>query len=122
MKPSIKSLDDEWTAAVKKRDGYKCVHCDKVVGLNAHHIFSRSKRSTRWYLLNGILLCCSCHMLSSGFSAHKTPTEFTEWVKEYLGEKQYDQLRQKAYSIDKRPLDEIQNDLKFDALHIFLTE
>lgn len=46
-------------------------------------------------------LCSGHHTLSSTFSAHKTPIEFTEWLKEYLGEEKYDELRAEARIIKK---------------------
>jgi hypothetical protein len=50
------------------------------------------------------------HVFSSGFSAHKTPAEFIEWIKELKGEEWYDALRLKANSIDKRPMDQIRDE------------
>lgn len=105
MKVSIKRLDDLWSEKIKQRDNFKCVKCGKDKYLNSHHIFSRSKRSTRWYLPNGITLCVGCHTFSSNFSAHKTPAEFIEFVKTRNGEQWYDDLRRQANSIDKNKND-----------------
>lgn len=110
-KHSVTSFDTLWANLVKKRDG-KCLYCGKTEGLNAHHIFSRSKRSTRWYVPNGVTLCVTHHVFSSSFSAHKTPAEFVEWIKELKGEEWYQELRAKANEIDKRPMDEISSELK----------
>ena len=105
--PSIAAVDAKWSFAVKKRAGFKCEHCGKHTGLNSHHIFSRSNRATRWHVPNGICLCVACHTFSSKFSAHKTPTEFTEWLKEHLGEDAYGSLRLRARNSEKRKLSEI---------------
>lgn len=94
-----KGLMDEWARKVKERAGNKCEYCGKTENLNSHHIFSRSNQSTRYDLLNGCCLCSGCHTLSSKFSAHKTPAEFIEWLKEYRGLEAYELLRQKAKSI-----------------------
>lgn len=51
-------------------------------------------------------------MLSSDFSAHQTPTEFTEWVKEYRGDKWYAELRRQAYTPLMPNLELIQAGLK----------
>lgn len=91
-----KSLDNAWSLVVKLIAGEKCEVCGKTNALNSHHVYSRSKRSTRWHIPNGICLCAGCHVFSSTFSAHKTPTEFTEWIKEYRGEQWYNNLREKA--------------------------
>ena len=80
-----KKLDDAWSEAVKVRDNYTCQYCGKQTTLNSHHIFSRSNKSTRWDIGNGITLCVSHHTFNSKFSAHKTPTEFTYWLEERMG-------------------------------------
>lgn len=95
-KKEIKKLDDLWSAKIKRIAGNKCEYCGKTNTLNSHHIFSRSNRSTRWDIDNGICLCVAHHTFSSQFSAHKTPMEFSEWIKELRGEDWfYDLLRRK---------------------------
>jgi hypothetical protein len=96
-----KQLDDAWSLLVKLMAGNQCEYCGKQGLLNSHHVFSRSKKSTRWSLPNGICLCVGHHTFSSSFSAHKTPTEFTEWIKEKRGEDWYVRLRISAHSISK---------------------
>lgn len=97
-----KKKDKKWADDIKERDGFKCVKCKKDTYLNAHHIFSRSNYSTRWDLDNGITLCSGCHVFSSKFSAHKTPVEFIEWLKDLRGNEWYEELRLKARQIYKR--------------------
>lgn len=97
----IKVLDDKWSRLVKERDGNKCVYCGKTDYLNSHHIFSRSNKSTRWYLPNGITLCVGHHTFSTKFSAHKTPMEFAEWIKGKNGADWYEDLLRKASQVDK---------------------
>ncbi len=98
--PKIQVLDDLWSKKIKQRDGKKCVYCGEQNYLNSHHIFSKTKRSLRWALKNGITLCSSHHTLSSLFSAHKTPAEFVEWIKEKWGIKWYESLREMARKTD----------------------
>lgn len=91
-----------WSEAVKVRDGYKCIYCGKTsdeVRLNSHHVFSRRHNSVRYDLDNGITLCCGHHDLYP-FSAHQSPA-FTEWIIDYLGEKQYNELKERANQIKK---------------------
>lgn len=92
-----KKLDEAWSLLVKLRAGMKCEYCGKETTLNSHHIYSRSKRSTRWDIDNGICLCVSHHTFNSGFSAHKTPLEFIDWLKEYKGEQFIIKLKHKAH-------------------------
>ncbi len=96
-----KRLDDAWSLLVKLKAGNKCEYCGKTSYLNSHHIYSRSKKSTRWHVKNGISLCSGHHVLSSVFSAHKTPLSFIDWLKDYRGEKAIDNLRLRANSVCK---------------------
>jgi hypothetical protein len=64
--------------------------------LNAHHIFSRHNKSTRWDIDNGICLCAGCHVFSDQFSAHKTPSEFTYWLEKQYSREYIEILWQKA--------------------------
>ena len=48
---------------------------------------------------NGVCLCAGHHVFKSDFSAHKTPTEFVEWIKVYRGLEWYERLRSKATEI-----------------------
>jgi hypothetical protein len=96
-----KKLDDAWSLLVKLRAGMKCEYCGKETHLNSHHIYSRSKKSTRWDTENGICLCVAHHVFSSGFSAHKTPLEFIDWLKTYKNVEQIDNLKLKANSTVK---------------------
>ena len=94
-------LDTLWSELIKALAGYKCEYCGKETTLNSHHIYSRSKKSTRWALNNGVCLCVAHHTFSSSFSAHKTPVEFTEWLNEYKGTEFIDSLRLEANSTKK---------------------
>ena len=90
-----KKLDEAWSKLVKLRDK-KCMYCGKTDYLNAHHIYSRSKRSVRWDIDNGIALCVAHHVFSSTFSAHKTPLEFIKWLEKFKGSDFIDKLTLKA--------------------------
>ena len=106
-KPTDKQLCELWSAVVKLYDDKVCAYCGKTTYLNSHHIFSRSNMSTRYSINNGITLCAGCHTLSSRFSAHKTPVEFVEWIKEKRGEEWYSSLRLLAKSSKKYTKDEL---------------
>lgn len=93
--------DIEWAKLVKEQAGHKCEYCGKTETLNSHHIFSRSNRSVRWDVDNGVCLCVAHHTFSSAFSAHKSPIEFIIWLQEKRGQEWYDNLRIKARSIYK---------------------
>lgn len=94
-------LDIAWSKLVKLQGKNKCEYCGKTTYLNSHHIYSRSKKSTRWNTDNGISLCVGHHTFSSKFSAHKTPLEFVDWLKKYKGEDFILRLRLKANYVSK---------------------
>lgn len=89
-------LDDAWSLKVKELADFKCEYCGKATMLNSHHVYSRSNKAVRWDTENGVCLCVGHHTFSSGFSAHKTPLEFIEWLKGHRGEERVDALRVKA--------------------------
>ena len=95
----IDKLDKLWSDKVKSVG--KCDYCGKTSYLNSHHIFSRSNYSVRWDLDNGICLCSGHHTLSSSFSAHKSPAEFTIYIIEKRGQEWFDSLRSKANNVVK---------------------
>lgn len=91
-----KRLDDVWRVIVKLRAGSRCEKCGKTKNLNSHHIFGRRNKSLRWNLTNGCCLCPACHVFSSTFSAHQTPTAFTMWIIGERGEEWHEELMQLA--------------------------
>jgi len=98
-----KQLDDLWSVLVKKIAGYRCEYCGLDRHLTSHHIFSRSSKSVRWDLENGLCLCAEHHTISRN-SAHGSPKKFKEWLKNYKGEEWYDSLSFEAkrpYKINK---------------------
>jgi len=97
-----KKLDDAWSLLVKLIAGNQCEYCRNTQTLNSHHVFTRSNKSTRWDELNGICLCASHHTLNSKFSAHGTPTIFSEWIINKRGENWHNLLRLRAHSDGKR--------------------
>jgi len=86
-------LDKLWVKQIHARG--ICEYCGSTGRLNAHHIHTRSNKSTRWDLENGILLCVHHHVWGK-FSAHKTPLDFHKWLVEYMGIKKYKALQKRA--------------------------
>lgn len=94
-KSDLKLCDKIRSNLVKLKAWCKCEHCWKTEKLNSHHIFSRINYSTRFDLENGVCLCVWCHTMSSKFSAHRTPMEFADRIKEYRWEERYNNLKLK---------------------------
>jgi ribosomal protein S14 len=96
-KKERKELDTLWSKLVKLRAGNKCEKCGRKDTLISHHIYSRSNPAVRWDERNGCCLCVSHHTFSAQFSAHKTPIEFIEWLREKRGETWYQTIRMVAF-------------------------
>lgn len=109
--PSIAMCDKLVRLAALKKYGEKCAICGKDGGLNVHHIFGRTNRSVRWDLDNLIPLCVYHHVWGK-FSAHLSPIEFIEFVKDKRGNEWYKRLRLKATTPTKINRTEIYNQLK----------
>jgi len=105
-----KVADILWSKII--RQAGECAYCGSTEHLNAHHIFSRSNRSTRWDLDNWICLCAGHHTFSNEFSAHKTPTEFTYWLEEKWWVKRIENIARQARSVDKVDIQEVIDKLK----------
>lgn len=90
----LSPADQAWAALVKTRDAYTCRRCLRPFpegerrGLHAHHVFTRSRRSTRHMVQNGVSLCFGDHRW-----AHSNPLEFHDWIRGELGPAEYDHLR-----------------------------
>ena len=107
-KSEINKLDDIWRDKVKERVNYKCEYGVDCSGrVNAHHIFGRRSFSVRWNLNNGACLCAKHHTFDSKFSAHQTPTIFTDWIKEKRGEDWYNDLVFRHNQIYKGDYEEV---------------
>jgi hypothetical protein len=104
-KPTITNLTrklDKLVSEIVRKRGY-CAWCKKTEGLECCHIFSRRYRSVRWFLGNLVCLCHSHH-----FYAHSNPVLFTEFIQEYLGDYEYEQLKLKARMIIKWTIPDLQ--------------
>jgi len=116
----IKLLDHWWSIQIKTHDNYTCVWCgkkhneiikkqiskdvfrDSKVMIQAAHIISRKKWSTKWDLDNGISLCAKCHL----FTQPNAPVEFTFLMIKLFGYKKLLNLIERSkkkveYSLDE---------------------
>lgn len=104
-KSSMTSKLDKICSLIIRKQG-KCCMCadEQYERLQCAHIFSRTYRNTRWDLNNLLCLCASCH-----FYTHRNPLIFAEFVKEYLGEYKYAQLRNYHNLVKRFTLPEMMN-------------
>ena len=89
-KSTIKRKADKLFSEFIRSKG-RCERCGKQENLQTSHIFSRRYLVTRWTPINANCLCAGCHRWW-----HDKPVEAVEWVKEYLGEDIYNELRRLA--------------------------
>lgn len=87
----------------------KCARCGNKQNLQCCHIFSRSYLGLRWLLENVLCLCAGCH-----FWGHANPILFAEWVREFLGEEKYEDLKEARNQITKYTLEDLQ--IKYQVL------
>jgi hypothetical protein len=103
-----KKLDGLWSESIKVIAGYRCEVCGRTKKrLNSHHFFGRRAKSTRWDTQNGFCLCAGCHVFSSVFSAHQTPSLFHEWALEKRGEEWYESLKERFYDFKKFTIEDL---------------
>lgn len=86
-----KQLDILWRQRVLEKFSSSCAVCGRKNGIQAHHIFSRTHKSTRWDIENGIALCSGHHLW-----AHREPEEFRRFLIHRLGEEKYNELYEKS--------------------------
>ncbi|MFA7654429.1 MAG: hypothetical protein WCX97_05370 [Candidatus Magasanikbacteria bacterium] len=77
----------EWSEAVKKRDGYKCVYSGSTEFLQSAHLFPREIETFRCDIDNGITLRAKYHKMHPKqsedkryFSAHQNPLAVFIWM------------------------------------------
>jgi 5-methylcytosine-specific restriction endonuclease McrA len=98
----IKELDALFAKYIKTRDKWTCQRCHTQYepgdrGIQCSHYFSRRYYGTRFDLDNCEALCGGCHMLVES----DKQGWYTDYKKKTLGEKKYEMLRIKAYSLTK---------------------
>ena len=97
MKIRRNSLDRRFSIYIRRRDKFTCQRCgkyfpeEKLQGLHAAHIFSRSRKSTRYDPKCVISFCFGCHSYLDA-----NPLEKYEWYIRKYGRKEFDQLRMRA--------------------------
>jgi 5-methylcytosine-specific restriction endonuclease McrA len=96
-----KTADKLWSELIKIQGGNKCAYCGTTEYLNSHHLFTRSRRATRWDLENWITLCSGHHTLSSEFSAHQTSLEFFLWIEELKWREFIEKISKRSQQITK---------------------
>lgn len=102
-----KKLDKLWSKIILAKNPV-CIFpkCGRPA-VNAHHIFSRRNKGTRWLPENGAALCAGHHTFSSN-SAHQNPYEFYEFIKDRMGDQAFQILRMKTQTSTKFTLTDLE--------------
>ena len=110
--PKKKKLENEcdklWSQCVIARDG-TCRGTNSIDRLSAHHIRSRTHRSTRWDLDNGLCLSWKVHFLQKA-----NPERFQDLIINIIGDKKYQALKRKSLQVvdyTTADLEQIKQDL-----------
>lgn len=105
-KITVKALDIMWSKIIHKKFDNRCAVCG-ATPCQAHHIFTRTYKSTRWDIENGIALCYKHHF----FLAHSKFEEFRDFVIGFMGQEAYDKLKEKSKTIVKLDLMSVNEEL-----------
>ena len=110
--PKKKKLENEcdklWSQCVIARDG-TCRGTNSSDRLSAHHIRSRTHRSTRWDLDNGLCLSWKVHFLQKA-----NPERFQDLIINIIGDDEYQALKRKSLQVvdyTTADLEQIKQDL-----------
>lgn len=92
--------DKLWADLVKDREAWTCQRCAArhavgSRGMNAHHVFTRSRRNTRHMLSNGVALCVGCHRW-----VHANPWDAEPFLRRIVPD--FDDLQQQSRTLKKR--------------------
>jgi hypothetical protein len=87
----IRKLDALQSKKVREIAGHRCQRCGKTSQVYHHHLFTKTRLSTRWNVANACVLCFFCHRW-----AHSAGEEFRHWVLTWMPEKEYDALYLKS--------------------------
>lgn len=90
------TADQYFSKWIRARDG-KCKRCKTKNGLTCSHYHGRKHSATRFDPKNCVALCWECHQDWEG-----PKNGYTEFMIEWLGEKEFLQLAIRAGSIVKR--------------------
>lgn len=86
-----KKADELCSLVVRARDPI-CRLCKAAPSRDAHHIFSRSHKNTRYDLDNLIGLCYTCHQPKG----HDDPCNMRDRIVTEIGQELYDDLRARS--------------------------
>ena len=89
---------DQWMSkVVRLKAKHTCEACGNMDRqMHNCHVFSRSRKATRWSLYNTLCMCSYCHMHFTG-----NPIEFTQFLNKYLGPAHLEILQEKSNALMK---------------------
>ncbi len=93
---------DKWCSLFVRKFHGKCVTCGATENLQAGHLITRAKYSTRWLFINVPCQCNSCNL------RHEyQPEHLTRWFINKYGAEKYDELVTESNTPKKLSTDEI---------------
>ena len=102
-----RDTDKDFSLHIRTRDNWTCQNpkCRKEFsnnhqGLHCSHYWGRSHENTRFDPKNCIALCSYCHVHRWGHGEGRD--EYTDYMKQWLGEKEYEDLKIRKEFYKKR--------------------
>lgn len=83
----IRQIDAIISKKVRERDLNRCLKCGRQDRVFHHHIFTKTRMTTRWDLRNAVTVCFHCHRW-----AHSAGEEFRRWVLTWMPQDEYEAL------------------------------
>ncbi len=96
-KIKIRRSDTLFREYLLKLRGEVCEKCGQKGAVQVSHFYGRRSESVRYDPQNTSLLCFTCHR-----KFHERPSEYTEWKRKQLGEREYKKLMLRANQYRKR--------------------
>jgi hypothetical protein len=105
--------DKLWGLNVRMADKNLCQWCKydgvQKYGNQPHHIITRTHKTLRWGIENGVTLCIGCHL----FRLKREPVEYSKFIIEWLGgEEVYNSLKERSKAIFKPSIQELEDIIK----------
>lgn len=101
-KSQKKTLQPLFREVCFARDGYKCVRCGREDTLAPSHIYPKGHYRRLEFDPDNVVTFCFYHHIMWW---HKNPIEAHEWLETTIDKKRLSNLKMRANTIDKTPID-----------------
>jgi len=110
------NADAAFSEAIRLNKNHTCEHCGRQGRTECAHIVGRREKTLRWCADNALSLCHSCHRHFT-----ENPLDFTDWLREHIGEGMLEILQEKRRGIlkdNKSTRDEVARHCRVSATRL----